>query len=308
MSDLKYKIVDAFAFAPFTGNPAGVVLNAEGLSDGQLVRIARAINLSETAFVFPADRAGASVKLRWFTPAVEIAFCGHATLGAVHALMEEGRFGSPMAEPGMTLPIQYGRGALTIRTEHQDDSGHQCVYWFDAPDVTLSPPPQPAERFCALLGIAPTELDRRIAAVKTAEGQVILGVEHLDCLWRMTPDMQALAQFGRKHGVRGVAVTTLETPTAAVLCQTRYFAPACGVDEDPVTGSLHGPLATHLVQCGLAPGVDGRYAFQCGQSRAGDRAGVVRVVVTRDGDAFRARVGGACHTVARGAICRPPAD
>jgi PhzF family phenazine biosynthesis protein len=83
------KQVDAFTDRAFTGNPAAVLLNASGLSDEQLQLIAREMNLSETAFVFPATDSTHDLELRWFTPTKEVNLCGHATIATFHALAEE---------------------------------------------------------------------------------------------------------------------------------------------------------------------------------------------------------------------------
>ncbi len=91
MQTIKIKQVDAFTSKPFTGNPAGVLTEAASLSDDQMLAIANEMNLSETAFVLPSDKA--DFRIRWFTTEREVLFCGHATVAAVHALAEEAKFG-----------------------------------------------------------------------------------------------------------------------------------------------------------------------------------------------------------------------
>src|SRR6266404_6667615 len=89
---LEFRLVDAFALSPYSGNVAGVILTADGLTDRQMQLIAAEFNASETTFILPATRPDAAVRFRWFSPGCEVNFCGHATLGGVHALLETGRF------------------------------------------------------------------------------------------------------------------------------------------------------------------------------------------------------------------------
>ncbi|MCK6482785.1 MAG: PhzF family phenazine biosynthesis protein [Phycisphaerae bacterium] len=304
---LQFRVVDAFAWEAFSGNPAGVILDAAGLSDAQMQAIAREINASETTFVLPPQSDAAAVRFRWFTPGVEVNFCGHATLGAVHALLEAGRFANVLRDPGTVLPIESKSGVLTVRTEFQDHPSARCVYWLDALDATVRPCNYPAEAFAPFLGIGTDALDERLPAVMTADRDVIFGVRELATLLAMRPEMQKLGEFCLRQRFRGVLVTSLETPSPTIACQSRFFAPAAGVAEDPVTGSVHGPLGAYLVERGQVPAVGPRTAFQCAQGEPGGRAGVVRVVVNQEADRYRARIGGACVTTAQGTMVRPGA-
>src|SRR5512140_1608530 len=114
---LEFRLVDAFALSPYSGNVAGVILDAAGLTDRQMQAIAAEFNASETTFILPPTVRDAAVRFRWFTPGCEVGFCGHATLGGAHALFESGRFSAAMAEPGTILPIETKAGILTVRTE-----------------------------------------------------------------------------------------------------------------------------------------------------------------------------------------------
>lgn len=292
-------LVDAFASGPYTGNVAGVVPDAAGLTDPQMQAIARELSAPETAFILPAARADAAIALRWFTPTSEVEFCGHATLAAIHALLESGRFARSMNEPGMILPIETrARGLVTVRTELRP--GQSDLIWFDSPDVTLRPANVSFAKIGSLLGLDPSLIDMELPAVLTIDGDLILPVQDAPTLLSLQPRMNELADFCRERRMRGVAVTTRRPLSRAVVAHSRFFAPAFGIPEDPVTGSFHGPLGAYLVKHGVAPIVDGRAAFGCAQSQAGGRAGIVRVVVTLEGETPRVRVGGACVTTTRG--------
>ena len=116
MKNYRIKIVDAFTKKPFAGNPAGVVLDANGLTETQMQLIARELNLSETAFILPCDSADANLRIRWFTPTGEVPLCGHATIASFHALAEEGMEG--MRTNGQHyFRLQTKSGILAVRVE-----------------------------------------------------------------------------------------------------------------------------------------------------------------------------------------------
>src|SRR2546422_3912824 len=113
---LRIKHINAFTRNPFLGNPAAVVTKADGLTEKQMQLIAREMNLSETAFVLRPTRTGADLRLRWFTPTVEVSFCGHATVASFHALVEEGRFGT--GRPGQySFQLETRSGILPVSVQ-----------------------------------------------------------------------------------------------------------------------------------------------------------------------------------------------
>ena len=122
--DRNYYVVDAFSTGPFTGNPAAVVCDAAGLDDDTMRRIAAEFNLSETTFFLPPKishsdpEVDLSVRIRWFTPTVEVDMCGHATVAGVHALVESGRLPTPTSEASCVVRIETKSGVLTAYVEH----------------------------------------------------------------------------------------------------------------------------------------------------------------------------------------------
>jgi PhzF family phenazine biosynthesis protein len=304
---LEFKLVDAFAFSPYSGNVAGVIMQADDLTDRQMQLIAREFNASETTFILQPTVRDAAVRFRWFTPGCEVGFCGHATLGAVHALLEAGRFAHALKEPGTVLPIETKSGILTIRTELHTDPPGTYTIWLDTPHSEPKRAYVPVPLVVRFLNLDPTMVDPRITAVRTQDDDVIIGVRDLPTLLGLEPPMAELGRWCRKEGVRGVCVTTTNVLSAATAAQSRFFAPAAGVDEDPVTGSVHGPLGLHLVECGLVPLIDGRANFLCAQAKAGGRAGIVHVVVSQtSGGQKHVRVGGRCVTTAGGTLRQLP--
>jgi PhzF family phenazine biosynthesis protein len=212
--------IDAFAARRFGGNPAAVMPLPAFLDDAILQAIAAENNLAETAFLV---RHGADWQLRWFTPAVEVPLCGHATLASSWVVMER-------LDPGAGRVVFHTRsGTLTVRR-----NGAAFVLDFPARTAT---PVESLPALEAALGARPVEVlhdgFNYVALLATAA-----------TVRRLTPDFQAIRQL---EGVDGVIVTA--PGDGDYDCVSRYFAPAKGIDEDPVTGSAH---------CALAPFWSGR--------------------------------------------------
>jgi PhzF family phenazine biosynthesis protein len=207
--------LDAFATRRFAGNPAAVMPMDSFLSDAQMQSIAAENNLAETAFLVPD---GADYRLRWFTPTVEVPLCGHATLASAAVVMER-------LEPQRSRVVFHSAsGPLTVR---KADPG----YAMDFPARTaesVDAPPGLAEA----LGAVPIE-------VCANSFNYLATLQSAQVLRSLKPDMAAIARIDRS----GVIVTAAgDGPYDFV---SRYFAPAKGVPEDPVTGSAHCMLAPY---------------------------------------------------------------
>ncbi len=238
--------VDAFTDRSFQGNPAVVVPQADGLTDFQMQQIAREVNCSETAFVLTAATPEADFRLRWFTPTQEVDLCGHATIAAFHALAQEGRFN---LSQGVTqiLYIDTRSGVLPVTVDWTEA---RPWIWLTLPGCSFEAiAPDLAQRLAAVLGFsAPMSLK----AVRDSLNQdVLIPISHLHELQALSPDMSALAQLGKQEGWRGICVYTTETVEPESTAHSRFFAPQSGVPEDPVTGSVSGPLALLLHQKAL---------------------------------------------------------
>jgi PhzF family phenazine biosynthesis protein len=216
-------LADAFASTPFTGNPAAVVwLERPWPDDAYLQALASEFNQAETAYVRP--RCDGGFDLRWFTPAREVVLCGHATLASAHALREWGRIGDPDRRVRF---VTRWSGELT------------CV--FDGDRITMdfpATPPEPAPLpgdAAAVLGV-----DGPVACVGTAPMNLTLRVPVQSQVAAARPNLPVLATWHRI----GVIVTA-PGDDAGIDFVSRFFAPAAGIDEDPVTGSAHCALAVY---------------------------------------------------------------
>ncbi len=258
--------VDAFTAEPSTGNPAGVCLLDAARDEKWMQAVAREMNVAETVFLLPAGDGADSFHLRWFTPAVEVDLCGHATLASAHMLWEEG-----VAQSDARLNFQTRSGVLTARRAGE---------WIEL-DFPAEPPDEQTSYPLELrdaLNVEPRYVGRN-------RFDFIVEVENEKILRRMEPDLRLL----RSLRARGVIVTSRADDEKYDFI-SRFFAPVAGVDEDHVTGSAH---------CCLGPfwrerlGLDEMLGFQ-----ASPRGGVVRVRVAAE----RVLLGGQAVTTLRGEL------
>jgi PhzF family phenazine biosynthesis protein len=203
--------VDAFTAEPFHGNPAGVCFLSAAKPDAWMQSVAKEMNLSETAFLL---QEGDGYRLRWFTPAVEVNLCGHATLGSAHVLFETGRL-----QPTVTASFQTRSGLLTAT---QRDGWIELNF----PVSPVERIPAPAELAIAL-GVQP------LFVGKAAEDYLV-EVEDEVTLRGLKPDFGLLKSLP----ARGVTVTC-RAGAPRFDFMSRFFAPQVGINEDPVTGSAH---------------------------------------------------------------------
>ena len=223
--------VDAFTRDPFGGNPAAVVFLDRERDTAWLQAVAAEMNLSETAFLL---RRGAShFGLRWFTPAVEVTLCGHATLASAHAVWSTGR-----AEAGTPLVFDTLSGPLTARP-CTPRPGHDGTITIDLPLRPVTPATLPADVLAAL-GTTPIAVH---AARKGPGGtDFIVEVAEEAAVVAAQPDMGPLKR------VDGGVILTARASTPGLDFVSRYFVPAFGIDEDPVTGSAHCALAPYWAE------------------------------------------------------------
>ena len=259
--------IDAFADRPFTGNPAAVVLLDGPRDSAWMQAVAMEMNLSETAFVEPR---GDAFGLRWFTPAVEVALCGHATLASAHALWETGRLSRTEVARFHTKS-----GVLTA-TLAGGGSGAR---------IELDFPQRPAERL-AEMGDLPRALGAQVLELHRSREDSLALVESEAVVRALTPDLAALKPLG----ARGIIVTAAAEAGSAYQFVSRFFGPGVGIDEDPVTGSAH---------CVLAPFWGARLGLaEMTGYQASRRGGMVGLALVAD----RVKLRGRAVTVSRGEL------
>jgi PhzF family phenazine biosynthesis protein len=258
--------VDAFTDRAFAGNPAGVCL-LDGPADSSWMQaVAAEVNVAETAFAHPLG--GDRWSLRWFTPTVEVPLCGHATLATAHVLRGEGH----------ALPLRFETASGELRAA--PSPGGDLIE-LDLP----ANPPEPAD--------LPQEVARAlgvevVAAGLAGAGMWLVEVPSAADVRAAAPDLAALAAV-TSHGVTITAAG--DEPGVAVV--SRFFAPAIGIDEDPVTGAAH---------CLLAPWWAPRAGTAFAAHQVSARGGSLQVRLEGD----RVHLGGRAVTVFAGSLLAPP--
>ncbi|CAM3210835.1 PhzF family phenazine biosynthesis protein [Sphingomonas antarctica] len=259
MTEIAFAQIDAFADRPFTGNPAGVMPLDAWLDDDVLQAIAEENNLSETAFIVPSG-AEADYELRWFTPAAEVALCGHATLASGHFIL------NTITERSEVSFSTRQAGILTVR---RADTGYEL----ELPAWTPTPKPMP--EIVAALGVEP------VATLWHDKGYALVVVADEAAVRAAQPDgrvIKALGPFVHIVSARGDATDVV----------SRVFTDYFDIPEDPVTGSAHAVMTPYW-----AP-ILGRDSFSAYQ--ASKRGGHVACRLAGD----RVILGGQCVTVIEG--------
>jgi PhzF family phenazine biosynthesis protein len=260
---LPFVQVDAFTSRAFSGNPAVVIVLPAPRDDRWMQHVAQEMNLSETAFL--TRRPDGSYDLRWFTPSIEVALCGHATLASAHALWESGQ-----VAPGATAEFHTRSGRLTAVRDGQ---------WIEMNfPATLEEASDPPPGLGEALGVVPKYIGR-------TKFDYLVEVNDEAAVCGAKPDFGKLAALP----VRGVMITSAAS-TPDVDFVSRFFAPGSGINEDPVTGSAH---------CCLTPFWSRRlHKTSLVARQLSSRGGELRLRL--DGD--RVRLGGQAVTVMRGDV------
>jgi PhzF family phenazine biosynthesis protein len=251
---MRIRIVDAFTDRPFAGNPAAVCLLEAGPwpEETWMQEVAAELNLSETAFARPLPAGeDADWDLRWFTPAVEAQMCGHATLATTHAMAADGLLGGK---------VRFNSRSGILVAEVGEDEAITLDFPVSTPRAIEAP-----EGLTAALGTEPSEVHRTDQL-----GDLLVVIEDEATVRSATPDLAALAGLTRANGLRGTILTAPATG-AEYDFVSRFFAPAQGIPEDPVTGSAHTGLTPYWAK---RLGRDRLVGFQ-----ASTRGGVVHVVL-----------------------------
>ncbi|MEV4479510.1 PhzF family phenazine biosynthesis protein [Micromonospora coxensis] len=286
MSTLAYEIVDVFTDRPFAGNPLAVVFGAEGLATEQMQALALEFNLSETVFVLPPTQVGATYRARIFTPAEELPFAGHPSVGAAVTASRRGMFdvGQVTQECGAgVLPIEVTPTGATLT----------------GGTPTLGPELDP-EPLLEMAGLSPED---HVGPPPRVAG---CGLEfpylpvRPDAVARARVNAVAAAKYGVEH------VSVFSWDAASQTAHARVFVPGLGVPEDPATGSAALGLGVWLVASGLLPG-EGRSSYAVRQGIEMRRPSSLACTVTATGGAaVGATVSGHVVPVAKGEIIVPP--
>lgn len=250
MATLKFKQVDVFTSRPFLGNPVAVVIGGEKLSTAAMQRIACWTNLSETTFLLPSKVA--DYRLRIFTPRQELPFAGHPTIGSAHAALEAG-----FVKRKKTLTQECGAGIIALSVE-------KAGIFLRAPEATLSP-----------VG-AGLPYAANLRKVNVGPVWIVGEVASAQALAAIAPDMGSLAAYTNAQGAGGVTLYAPSGEKGAAI-HVRSFAPAHGINEDPVCGSGNISVAAYLRHFGKIGAFGSPYVARQGMQLGRDGKVTVRV-------------------------------
>ncbi|GAA0409498.1 PhzF family isomerase [Cocleimonas flava] len=304
--------VDAFTRTKFEGNPAGVVANADGLSDKQMQSIARELNNSETAFILSpdvnSDAEEHDIWVRFFSPMTEVPICGHATVSAHYVYAMENNLPSCVLKQKVAigiLPVEIIQN-YSVAEDHGDYSHGDYSIMMTQGEVEISPTvsKQINDDILLALGISEADRDQRcpIQVSSTGHSKVMIGINSEDTLHELTPNMSALASISESVNSNGFFVFALNDAAMndktddSIISHGRMFAPAIGINEDPVTGNANGPLGAYLVKHKILEvdqNGDDQVSFRAIQGEAMGRPGIVNVIVdSENGLPVKVRIGG----------------
>jgi PhzF family phenazine biosynthesis protein len=229
--------IDAFTQNPFEGNPAAVT-TGEGLTAEQMQLIAKEMNLSETAFISNSENA--DFKLQWFTPATEVKLCGHATIATLHYLKQTNRISD-------NSDIRFDTLSGILKCKVKDGK-----YFMQVPLMQMNEFSGLKEEIISVLGIKSDKLNENVPWIILGNKNLYIFVNDLSTLHGIKPDFKKMVELSiSSKEFEGIVVFTLDTIDKDSFAHSRYFVPAHGIDEDPVTGSTNGPLLLVLLKLGF---------------------------------------------------------
>jgi len=266
--------IDSFTKEKFKGNPAGVVLNADGLSEDQMQSIARELNNSETAFLFSPDDGDCDGVIRYFTPKSEVPTCGHATIAAMYAKTLEYNLDSCI----LKYKTRIGILPFEIIKKKGD---YQVIMTQGKFELGPTFDNDTTKRLIVALGLDSTDLDEKcpVQIASTGHSKVMIGIKSRAKLNQLTPNYSDLADISKQIHGNGFFVFTFDSDDQEILTYGRMFAPVIGINEDPVTGNANGPLGGYLIQNKIINCQGSTFEFNGKQGEKIGRTGIINVKV-----------------------------
>jgi PhzF family phenazine biosynthesis protein len=291
--------VDAFTATRFTGNPATVVLDADGQSDATLLAVAREFSHAEAAFVFAAGAADHDVRLRFFNARKEAPFVGHATVAAHTVLFALGRRGNGVCRQ------HSGTGIIEVAARSGEPAGAETLIDFRQtfPKLDTPLPFKTTLRVAEALRLPATQLHEVMPARVARKGaaRLLVPIAESRQLDSLAPNNDTLVALGNELGVEGFFVFAVNRNVDQWSTDSRMFCPALGIPEDPVSGNAHSMLAAYLWDLGQFS--KNSTTFIGRQGRQMSRPGQVNVRLEVDqGSLVAAHIGGTAVIVSEGTL------
>lgn len=271
--------MDAFTDTVGKGNRAGVVFDAGGLSDSEMQKIAAYANVSETAFLLKPTDSGHDIHVRYFTPATEVPICGHATI-ASHYLRAK-----LLSLKSSRVNAKTGVGVLPVDIERDGDN-IKIIMTQGTPEIGDIIADEYVDEALSALGLSKDDLKAGLPVQysSTGHGKVIIPINDVDRLNGIKPDFEALKALTKKIGHTGYFVMTADED-GPYKTHGRMFAPAIGINEDPVTGNGNGPAGLYLSHHNIFEFEDD-FSYHGIQGEAMGRPGVIEVRISKSGGAI----------------------
>ncbi|MBD8521291.1 PhzF family phenazine biosynthesis protein [Lysinibacillus fusiformis] len=293
---IEFFYVDAFTTETFGGNPAGVIPNAENLTDEDMQKIANELNLSETAFLLPTSNANANYKIRYFTPTKEVDFCGHATLGTAWLMATKYNW----IDKGDKIVFESNIGQIPVKWLMENNQLTRVSMTQVRPQVKsidISP-----AVVADLVGIHETDIDDiyPIKIANTGVPHLMVPVKTRQAIDQAEPNLNELKKMNNDFNISTTHLFTFDT-NGQFDIYTRDFCPNIGIDEDPVTGAANGALGGYLYLENILAQQE-RHQLMIGQGHTINRPGILYVTITPDGENAVIEVAGAAVVSIEGKI------
>jgi len=269
--------VDSFTTTIFEGNPAGVVLNADELTEQQMQKIAREMNNSETAFIINRNEPGYDIEVRFFTPTREVPICGNATIAAHYVYAKE----HGITEGVIRQKTKAGILPVEILSEN---NGTRIVMTQAGISFGRILEGKDKDKLVKGLGVHTRDLDTELPfqIVSTGHSKVMVPLKSKAVLDSISINAGLLTELSTEIGCNGFYAFTFDSREPGVLVSGRMFAPAIGIAEDPVTGNANGPLGAYLTYYGKLGKCAAGCTFVIKQGEAINRKGYMTVQVFSD--------------------------
>lgn len=302
MANYRFIQVDVFTDRPFGGNPLAVFLDAEGLDDDEMQMIAREMNLSETTFVLPPTDPDADVRVRFFTPGMELPFAGHPTVGTHVVLAQEGRY--ELEAPVTRIHQQIELGTLPVDLQVEDGTVERAIMTQGA--LSFGDFVDDRRMLAQALGLNEIDIDKNLPPRVASTGLpgLMVPVTSRSAVERVQLNLPVFNELCEKVDVTGVEVFSMQTWDPVNTVHTRNFGPPwTGVLEDPATGSVGGALGGYLVHHQKVPPTQPTTRLIIEQGFEMGRPSLIEVLVDVEGRSVKqVRVGGQVVRVAEGTL------
>ncbi|MGJ3235041.1 PhzF family phenazine biosynthesis protein [Marivirga sp.] len=296
---IKFQLIDVFTSEPFGGNPLAIFDNTESLSAEKMQKIAKELNLSESVFLTSSEN-DADVKMRIFTPGMELPTAGHPTIGTSYYLLKEKGIKPKKAKD---LLLEQNIGKIKVQFEQHDKEISKIL--MEQPLPKFEQTFKDKKLVASLLSIEEEEISKDFPCriVNCGNPFLMVPIQTLNSVKQLKLNNELFSEILDEIFITGVMAFTMETENKNHLTHSRMFAPHIGVPEDPATGSAHGPLASYIHNYNIADLSIlsiGEQGYEMGRPSQ-----IKMQIVQEDGKISKVLVGGSCVHMGSGEIRIP---